>query len=241
MSQLTVEDVMTREVVAAGTDTPLKELARLMYRNRISGVPVLDDEERLVGIVTEAALLTAEGRQAEKRPRGAFLRWILEPGHFSEIERQGRQVRAADIMTTIVATVAPKTPLDEAVRVLLDSGVKRLPVVEDHRVAGIVSRHDLLTRFLRSDEDIHHEIVEDVVLRAMWIDPGGVAADVRRGAVRLAGEVYLRSEKEILAEMVRRVDGVVAVDDGDLTFRRDDRDIEPPPPREPPRLERPFP
>jgi CBS domain-containing protein len=116
----------------------------------------------LVGIVTEADLLTAEGRQAKERPRSAFLRWILEPGRFSEIERQDRQVRAADIMTTDVATVAPKTPVDEAVRVLLDAGVKRLPVVEDCRVAGIVSRHDLLTPFLRSDKDIHHEIVEDV-------------------------------------------------------------------------------
>ncbi len=178
--------------------------------------------------------------EAESRPRSAFLEWFIHPSRLAEIERRSEDVRAADIMTRKVVAVGPETPVEEAVRVLLDAGVKRLPVVEeDGQVVGIVSRRDLLQPFLRSDDDIRREITEDVVLGAMWIDPATVDVEVSGGVVRLKGEVERRSDKEILVAFVHRVPGVVGVEE-ELTFKLDDREIRPPPPRETPHLRTPF-
>lgn len=133
-------------------------------------------------------------------------------------------------MTTEVVTVEPETPVCEAVIRLLRAGVKRLPVVDsDRRMVGIVSRRDLLEPFLRSDEDLRREIVEDVVLDAMWLDPSTIDVAVDRGVVRLRGEVDLQSTKEILVRVVDQVDGVVGVVD-ELGYRRTDRGVRPPGP-----------
>ena len=99
------------------------------------------------------------------------------------------------------------------------------------RVVGIVSRRDLLDPFLRSDEEIRGEIVEDVLHRTMWMDPATLAVEVTEGVVILRGQVDARSEREILEASVRRVDGVVGVED-EVTYRVDDRELSVPPPAE---------
>jgi CBS-domain-containing membrane protein len=149
MNELRVGDIMTTDVVAARRDQPLKEIARLMYEHRVSGLPVLDDDGRLVGIVSEADLLRSEERAPEEEPKSLFLEWLLHPRRLEEWERRTRGVRAADVMVTDVATVGPETTIREATKVLLHHGVKRLPVVDDqNRVVGIVSRQDLLSRMI---------------------------------------------------------------------------------------------
>jgi CBS-domain-containing membrane protein len=102
-------------------------------------------------------------------------------------------------------------------------------VDQDGRVVGIVSRRDLLEPFLRSDEDIHREIVQEVVVGAMWLDPATIQVQVNRGVVTLSGQVDRKSTKQILAELVRRVDGVVGVEDR-VAYVEDDRRISPGPP-----------
>jgi CBS-domain-containing membrane protein len=117
-------------------------------------------------------------------------------------------------MTREVVTVRPQDPVRLAIRTLLDAGVKRLPVVDDEgRLVGIVSRGDLLRPFLRSDEEIAAEIEVDVIRRGLWSDPWAIRAEVERGVVRLTGEVEDEEERDILLDVVRRVDGVVGVED----------------------------
>jgi CBS-domain-containing membrane protein len=152
MRELRVGDVMTTDVVTAGRDQSLKEIARLMYDHRVSGLPIVDEDRRLVGIVSEADLLRSEATGQRTEPRSLFLEWLLHPRRLEEWERRGRVVRAGDVMVTDVATVGPDTTLGEATRILLRHGVKRLPVVdEESRVVGIVSRQDLLSPFLTEE------------------------------------------------------------------------------------------
>ncbi len=223
-----VGDVMTRQVVSAREDTPLKELARLMYEADVSGLPVVDADGRLVGIVSEADLLRAETQGPPRRSR--FLEWFIDRERLERIERRSQDQRAGDVMTRDVVTTGPDVSVREAAKLLLESGVKRLPVVDGSgRVVGIVSRHDLLSPFLRADDDIRREVVEEVIYRTMWIDPSTIDVRVQGGIVRLAGRVGLKSQKEILLEFVRRVDGVVGVEDH-LAHDRDDRQVRPPEP-----------
>ena len=224
----TVRDVMSTNVVVAREETPFKELVRLMALNRISGIPVVAGEEpRLVGIVSEADLLTVEAQ--EKPPRSLLLQWFIDRRRLEEIARIGDDIRAENVMTRNVVTARPETPVVEAARTMIDRGVKRLPVVNaGGELVGIVSRRDLLQPYLRSDEEVHREIIDQVILRTMWIDPSTLEVDVKRGVVALKGEVELRSTRDILVELVRRVDGVVGVKD-QLTFREDDREGGAPP------------
>ena len=233
MREHKVEDVMTREVVTAQQDTPFKELVRLMHEHRVSGVPVVDGHGKLVGIVTEADLLVAEEAQAAPSERGRSpLEWFIHPGRLAAVQDRAEDLRARDVMTGDVVAAAPGMRVQDAVKTLLDAGVKRLPVVDqDGRVVGIVSRRDLLEPFLRSDKDIRREIAQDVVVGTMWLDPATIEVQVNRGVVTLSGQVDRKSTKEILAELVRRVEGVVGVEDR-VAYAQDDRRISSGPPHQ---------
>lgn len=223
MNELMVRDVMTTDVVTVRADTPFKELVQAMAERRVSGVPVVGEDGTLVGIVTEADLLIAEEEAEEPRRRRSFLEWFIHPTRLADIEGRADGVRARDIMTRTVVTVGPDVPLREALKVLLDAGVRRLPVVDaDERVVGIVSRRDLLSPFLRPDPEIGREIEQEVIVHTMWIDPATIRVRVDEGVAELEGRVPTRSTKEILLELVRRVDGVVGIVDH-VTYGVDDR------------------
>lgn len=214
-----VEDVMTADVVTVSTDTPFKDVVRAMHDRGVSGVPVVDAEGRLLGIVTEADLLRAEQEGLEPRRRKPFLEWFVDRRLLEKLERRGEDLRAGDIMTGEVVTVGPRNSVREAIKVLLEAGVKRLPVTDgEGRVVGVVSRGDLLSPFLRTDEEIRREIAEVVIWRGMWADPHGIVVGVDRGVATLSGEVENEAEKTILLDVVRRVDGVVGIEDR-LTYR----------------------
>jgi CBS domain-containing protein len=228
MKGLRVADIMTRSVVTARQDLPFKDLVRLMHKHRVSGVPVVDEDGRLAGVVSEADLLRSEEKGRQPRPKSLFLEWLLHPKRLEEMERRVQDVRASDVMVTDVITVRPDTPVEEAIGTLLRHGVKRLPVVDaENRVVGIASRRDLLSPFLREDDEIRREISGDIIARTMWIDPATVEVGVQHGVVRLRGRLDRRSTKEIVVDLVHRVDGVVGVED-ELTYEVDDRGARPP-------------
>jgi CBS domain-containing protein len=224
MKTLIVRDAMTGRVVVAQEGTSFKELVRIMALNRVSGVPIVSgDPPTLAGIVTEADLLRVEAH--EQPPRSLLLGLFIDRRRLEAIERLAEDVRARDVMTRDVVTVGPDVTVQDAARRILHHGVKRLPVVdEDGRVLGIVSRSDLLRPFLRSDRDIRRQVENDLILQTMWIEPGTVNVTVSEGVVRLAGTVDLKSSAGTLEQMVRRVTGVVGVEN-ELKFRRDDRKI----------------
>ncbi len=118
-------------------------------------------------------------------------------------------------------------PLALAARLLRHHGIKRLPVVENARLVGIVSRADVLKAYLRSDDDIRNDVLDGVIRGTMWMDPAQFDVTVADGIVRISGEVDRRSVVRILTDLVRGVEGVVGVD-STLTFAFDDRHVGPP-------------
>jgi CBS domain-containing protein len=218
-TRLKVGDVMTREVVTIFADTPFKHVEQLMNDHNISALPVVDAAGGVVGVVSEADLLLRTEAEVSE-PRG----WT----------RDGRDRRtkahaqtAAGLMSTPAVTVAPDLPLAAAARLMRKRSIKRLPVVEDGKLVGIVSRADVLTTYLRADADIRSDVVEGIVRGSMWLDPSTIDVEVDDGAVRVHGELDRRSDVEILINLILGVDGVIDVDPT-LTYRFDDRNIKPP-------------
>jgi CBS-domain-containing membrane protein len=214
--QKTVKDVMTRTVVVVRDSTPFKELVRRMQEHRVSAVPVVDEDGRAIGIVSEADLILKEDPYLEGDAH-LFERRRLR------LEREKHSAgTAAALMTSPAITVRPDAPLGEAARLMTGHGVKRLPVVgPDGRVVGIVSRADLLKVFLRSDADIARAIREDVIRRTLWIDPLTIRVLVEDGVATLEGQVERRSLIPVLIGLVHAIDGVVDVRNR-LTFETDD-------------------
>lgn len=210
----TIAAVMTADVVTVAPDATYKEVVERMHERRVSAVPVVDRERRVLGIISEADLLLKEERPAH-RPGGH----LLDP-HGDAARATARN--AAALMTSPAVTVTPQATLTQAARLMHRHQVKRLPVVgPDGTLAGIVSRADLLTAFLRSDESIAGEVREHVVAETLSIDPDTVGIRVDDGVVRLEGELETRTLARILVRLVAAVEGVVGVDDR-LRWRLDD-------------------
>jgi CBS domain-containing protein len=206
--QIKVEDVMTRSVVTVTPHTGFQELIAKMAEHRVSGVPVVDEGGRLVGIVSEADLLR-EGAHDRRRTRA--LDWFVHPGRASDA--RAREHDAAAIMTTPVVTVRPETSIWTAIRTLRDAGVKRLPVVaDDDRLVGIVSRVDLLSAFVRTDEQIAAQ-VRSILEKILATDLREVDVEVREGRVVLSGSLDLTSQRDVLLDVVRHIPGVLEVED----------------------------
>lgn len=202
---MTVEDVMTSEVLTVGAETPLKEVAALLAGHRISGLPVLE-AGRVVGVVSEADILSKESGPTE--PRHRFRRRRTRSPNLSK----ARAHTAGTAMTSPAITVAPDDTIGDAARTMIESGVNRLPVLaDDCRLIGIVTRADLVRAFARPDAEIEREVREEVALKRLWIDPTKIAVRVDRGEVLLDGTVESDAEAELLVRFARRVPGVVGV------------------------------
>lgn len=189
-----VVDVMTSDVITVSAGTTITDAARLMFRNRISGLPVCDADSCLIGMITEADFLRLEvARHSEDE--------------MSSVETVGQ------VMTQDVMTIGPGTPLAEAARIMVFEDVNRLPVVDgDLRMLGIISRLDVVAAFTRPDDVIEDEIREDVLRRIMGVDLDAVDVVVESGVVTFAGTIGTRAESALLEELVRRLDGVLRVE-----------------------------
>jgi CBS domain-containing protein len=204
-----VQDVMTTDVATIGPDAPLKEAALELVRRRISGMPVVDGDRNVLGIVSEADILAKEGD--DRRGGGGFLQWLVDPGD-PWITARFDAVTVGDAMSQPALTITAERPLADAATMMLDEGINRLPVVDDDgKLIGLVSRGDLVRAFARPDDEIRHEIEEDVIRKALWLDPSTVTVTVSNGIVTLAGEVASAADAELLPTFTRKVPGVVEV------------------------------
>lgn len=177
-----VSDVMTTSVVTVDRITPYQEIDRLLTEHRISGMPVLKMGREVVGVVSEADLLAAEdetdrqARMASSIGRRRLLRKQPQVG-----------LTAGTMMTTPAITIGPDATIPAAARLMNTHHITRLPVVEkDGKLVGIVSRRDLLSVFLRPDDDIIHD-VRQVLDEIPVTDPKDVIVMVRHGVVTLTG------------------------------------------------------
>ncbi|MEU9670569.1 CBS domain-containing protein [Streptomyces bobili] len=202
MTHRTVGEVMTRDVVEARRATPFKEVVRLLDHHRISGLPVIDDDDKVLGVVSGTDLVRAQAHRSGRSPVGG--------------------ATAADLMTSPAITVHPEQSVPDAARLMERRGVERLPVVdEEDRLIGIATRRDLLRVFLRTDDDLGRQVSEEVVVGVLGLSPEAVLVSVRDGVVTLAGRVESRSQVPEAVRAAWRLEGVVGVVNG-LTFRVDD-------------------
>jgi CBS domain-containing protein len=201
-----VSDVMTHTVAAIGRKATFKEIVRLMQDWKVSALPVLEGEGRVVGLVSEADLLPKEEFRDSDPDRYTQLRRL------SDLAKAGA-LTAEELMTSPALTTRPDATLAQAARTMAHSRVKRLPVVNElGMLEGIVSRADLLKVFLRGDEEIEEEVRREVVAYLFPTPGSAIRVQVHDGVVKLAGRVRDTSLTPVAARLVRAVEGVVDVD-----------------------------
>ncbi|MGA8014986.1 MAG: CBS domain-containing protein [Candidatus Dormiibacterota bacterium] len=220
--RMTAGDVMSTELITAAPTTPIKQVAGLLVEHRISGVPVVNPEGGIVGIITEADLLL--GKEAAIGDRFESL---AAPVRERRVRAKARAEVASEAMSSPAVTIEPETTLAAAARLMRKHGVKRLPVVDaQQRLVGILSRHDILSALARPDPEIHREVVDGVLPRWLGLRPDAVDVAVDEGVVTLSGGLERRSDADILTHLVEGLDGVVAVRSR-LSFRWDDLRAQP--------------
>jgi CBS domain-containing protein len=220
-----VSEVMTREVVTVRPETPIHEAAALMASRGISGVPVVDGEGRVVGILSEGDLIVRQ------KPRESLPWWRQ---FFADAEALAREYRkavgttAGDVMTTEILSIGPEAPLAAAAMILHEQRIRRLPVVANDRLVGIVSRGDLVRALAsvppspavsRPDAELMRELRERL-RREPWATTTGVLAEAREGILALWGLVSTDAERSALETMARAVPGVRDVENH-LVLRRE--------------------
>jgi CBS domain-containing protein len=215
-----VKDIMTRNVIAVGPDESIMKAARIMLQNRISGLPVIDKDGELIGIVTEGDFLR-RGELGTQRRRPKWLEFIVGPGRLAEeyVQASGRKVD--EIMTTDPVTVKEDDSLEKVVEVMERRHVKRLPVVKDGHVVGIVSRANLMhalasfARDAEEDAQPNDSQIRDNILavldRQSWAPRVNVV--VKKGVAELWGVITDDRERKAVVVAVENVPGVEHVHD----------------------------
>lgn len=217
MRKWTVGDVMTADVVTVGRETRYLEITRLLADRGISAVPVVDDAGRVVGVVSEADLLRKVEFAGPDSPQPL---WQWPSQRAARVKSEADT--ALQLMTSPAVTIEAGAGLAQAAKLMHEHDVKRLPVVDSSgKLAGIVSRTDLLRVYLRSDAQIRDEIVDGIIKRTLWIDPISVEVDVMDGKVALRGRLDRRSTATLLVRLVTAVPGVIDVSD-ELRWEYDD-------------------
>jgi CBS-domain-containing membrane protein len=190
---------------------------RLIEENRVSAIPIVDRQGIPIGIVSEADLLLKEQRRELKTSDD-----LLHLQRRRRMRAKAEGTVASEVMTSPTITIGSDTSLSQAARLMQEKNVRRLVVVDERgRIAGIVSRSDLLQVFLRPDAELRHEIIGTLIPALLLSSPELIEVDVRANVVTLFGEVDRRSDAEILARLTRELDGVVGVVDR-LAYRWDD-------------------
>ncbi|MFJ6015884.1 CBS domain-containing protein [Streptomyces sp. NPDC092952] len=184
MRRMKVGRLMTDDVVSALPETSFREVAKLLAEHDVTGLPVMDEDDRVVGVVSESDLLSR------------------------------RALTAGELMSAPAVTVHAEEPVADAARLMVRRGVERLPVVdEEERLVGIVTRRDLLRVFLRPDAEIRARVRDDVVGEVPDLPDEAVDVHVLDGVVTLVGQVRRPDQAVMLVRLTERVEGVVAVVD----------------------------
>jgi CBS-domain-containing membrane protein len=203
----TVKDVMSTHVIAARPSAPYKELAAMLRNQRVSAFPVIDDDNKVIGVVSETDLLTKEALEGTV-PR------TLQSMTRQRVRSQVNAVTAADLMTAPAVTIGADEPVAHAARLMYNQRVKRLPVVTDDGVLiGIVTRSDVLSVYNRPDAQIQREIAQDLIQGTYRSDPGRFTVTVKDGIVTIEGTPETTAVGYDIIDAARHAEGVVAVRD----------------------------
>lgn len=203
-----VREIMTTNVFTVPADMPLKQVATRMLEYGISGLPVVDEEQCVIGVLSETDILYKE-RTAPKRD--GLVDWLVHYGEDPPAAKLNART-AGQAMTSPAVTITPRRSVADAAELMLELGIDRLPVVDAGQLVGIVARADLVRAFARGDEEIELEIRRDVLVAKLWLDPAEVKVHVEDGYVTLEGRVDDEGVAEQILNCTQRVPGVVSVE-----------------------------
>ncbi len=202
-----VAEIMTIDVVAVTPETSLKEVAELLTTHGISGAPVVDAEGRVLGVVSEADVIAKERRPPQF---SAWQRLVLDIAD-AKVKAAARTVGEA--MTAPAVTITPDRRVDHAASLMLDRQVNRLPVVNrDSKLVGIVTRADLVRAFLHTDEALERQILDEVLLHELWLNPDEFRVSVDGGEVTVEADAQSDAERDLVVRRIGLVPGVVSVE-----------------------------
>ena len=204
----TVKDVMSTHVMAVRPTAGYKEMAAMLHEQRVSAFPVIDDDNKVIGIVSESDLLV---KAALEGTVPGVLRGLTQ----RHVRSQVTGLTAADLMSRPAVTIGPDEPVSHAARLMYNKRVKRLPVISaDGTLVGIVTRSDVLSVYRRPDAAIEREITEDLILGTFCCDPARFDVTVKDGVLTLRGTPETAVAGHDIVAAARHVEGVVAVRPG---------------------------
>jgi CBS domain-containing protein len=207
-ADMKVEHVMTEDVRTIAPGATLKTVANVLTEARISGLPVVGTTGKVLGVVSEGDILCKE-RGLEDKPTGIAGWFFLE---LPEVREKAAARLAGEAMTSPAITIEPWQPIQRAAALMLDHQVNRLPVVDETgKLVGIVTRNDLVRAFVRPDDEIRREILDDVILHSLWIAPERVVVRVDGGEVTISGQVDTKLDADLVRRLVERIPGVMSV------------------------------
>ncbi|HYA00176.1 MAG TPA: CBS domain-containing protein [Candidatus Binatia bacterium] len=211
-----VREVMTSPVITVPPNAPVKAVAEVLLSNRISAVPVVGSDGRVLGVVSEADLLIKELAMGS----GAHLPWF-EGSHAHEIRRRREALTAEGLMSAPAISVHPDTPLRQAARTMCEKGINRVLVMAGGWLVGMVSRADVLRIYLLADEQLRRQ-AERLLSGTLGSGAAGIEVTVREGVAVVAGAVATHSDAGLVERLLARLEGVVAVENH-LSWRFDDK------------------
>jgi len=224
-------DIMTKEVVTVKLDTPVHEIAVLMTDRRISGVPVLDDGGQVVGMVSHGDLLHRREIGTESK-RKWWLKVFADPDKLAREYSKTHGLRAKDVMTRHVVSIGESTDLADVATVLERNGIKRVPVLRDGKLVGLVTRTDLVKALSRAaipakgvsiDNGTLHRTLTEKMRAQPWLDTAFINLIVKDGAVEIWGIVGSEDQRQALRVLIEETAGVNSAADH-LTVRSSVRD-----------------
>ncbi|TJW03628.1 MAG: CBS domain-containing protein [Mesorhizobium sp.] len=213
--------IMTAPVIGIGPTASISDAVGLMLSRKISGLPVIGSDGALVGIVSEGAFLR-RGELGTQRRRSRWLEFLVSPGRAADEYVQANGRRIEEVMTTDVVTVSPSVSLPEIVELMMRHHVKRIPVVDDGNVVGIVTRSDLLRALLNAlpgsaptatdDDQIRQKIIAELAKQKL-AGKDMIDVTVDKGVVILSGAIFDERERQAAIVAAENVGGVSAVTD----------------------------
>lgn len=212
-----VEEIMTKDVITVSPKTPIHEAAQLMIDHGVSGLPVVDDAGSVVGIVSEGDLILRE------KPRERAPWWRL---FFGDAERLAREYQKAhgmtvgEVMTRSLIAVSPDFPIESAALILDQHRIRRVPVVADGQLLGILSRGDLIKALAKAPARAGGQPSDERLVREMrarlaeepWVSNRGIVAQAKDGVLSLWGLVLTETEKSAVETMARTIEGCKGID-----------------------------
>jgi CBS domain-containing protein len=218
---MNAKDVMTREVISVAPDATVLQAARVMLQHRISGLPVIDSAGRLVGILSEGDFLRRRETQTERR-RSRWLEFLMGPGKMAAEYTQTHGNKVSEVMTDNVQTVGENATLEDIVELMERRRIKRVPVVRDGKVTGIVTRSNLMHAMVSlarsapkaaKDDAAIREQLHAVMQKEQWAPIAATNVVVNDGVVELWGVIVDERQRDALKVAAENIPGVKAVKD----------------------------